>query len=239
MHSKYIRAVDERQKKYDRILAVVRQKTLLIKLSAMQHIYFVRHGTTTLMEANKLQGSINSRLSTAGKREAEQTARALTDVQFDTVLCSPQGRAKETANIICAGKNNEIQILNDLREIDFGWIEGSTQLKPPSKDAGLIERLHLLFRVFLAQLSGESFRRVKKRGEKCWREIKRLHPEGTILIVAHGVILTQIIQFALQRDIMDPKNPVYLKPCNITEIIFKDGCEPEVVRLNSTSHLKK
>jgi probable phosphoglycerate mutase len=191
------------------------------------------------MEANKLQGSINSHLSTAGKREAEQTAQALADVQFDTVLCSPQGRAKETANIICAVKNNEIQIINDLREIDFGWIEGSTQLKPPSKDAGLIERLHLLFRVFIAQLSGESFRRVKKRGEKCWQEISSLYPEGTILVVAHGVILTQIIQYALHRDIVDPENPVYLKPCNITEIIFRDESEAEVIRLNDTDHLKK
>lgn len=215
------------------------KKALLIKLSAMQHIYFVRHGTTTLMEANKLQGSINSQLSAAGKREAEQTAQALADVQFDTVLCSPQGRAKETANIICTGKNNDIRIRNDLREIDFGWIEGSAQLKPPSKDAGLIERLHLLFRVFLAQISGESFRQVKKRGERCWQEINSLYPEGAILIVAHGVILTQIIQSALHKGIMDSENPVYLKPCNITEIIFRDGLEPEVVRLNSTDHLKK
>lgn len=191
------------------------------------------------MEAGKVQGSSDSPLSTAGKREAELTAQALLPVKFDAVFCSPLGRTQETAGIICAPKKNEIKIIEDLREIDFGWFEGKTNFDPPTKDSSLLERLNLLTRVMLSQLSGESFNHVKKRAHLCLQEINQSSPQGTILIVAHGVILTQMLRIILNQEIVNPDKPVYLKPCNITEIVLGDEGEPEILRLNNTDHINK
>ena len=205
----------------------------------MQYIYLVRHGTTEYMETSRVQGATDSPLSARGKREAEQAASALLPVEFDAVFCSPLGRTRETAGIICARKNIKPQIINDLREMDFGRFEGSTHFNLPPGKTGLWKRLSLFVMFIFAQLSGESLKNVKRRAKSALHQIRQRCPEGTILIVAHGMLITCMLgTMPLQNQIEDIKS-LRLKPCNITEIFVEDSGLMKVIRLNATEHLSE
>jgi probable phosphoglycerate mutase len=203
----------------------------------MQHIYLIRHGTTEFMEAMKVQGSTDSPLSAKGRREAQQTSQALSEVNFQAAFCSPLGRTKETAGIICASQKILPEIIDDLREMDFGWYEGSSDFKLPGKGARFLKRMRLLARLVIIQASGERLAHVKKRARESWKVIQQRCPEGSILIVAHGVVLNYLLGALLNKEQHKSIGPVQLKPCSISEILLEDHAEAQILRLNSTNHL--
>jgi probable phosphoglycerate mutase len=91
----------------------------------MQHIYIVRHGTTDWVDDKKIQGDTDIPLNQKGRMQAEKAARALAPIQFDAVYCSPLSRTRETAEIICKSRVRQPEIIEDLREMNFGWFEGT------------------------------------------------------------------------------------------------------------------
>lgn len=203
----------------------------------MQHIYFVRHGTTQGMEALLTQGSTDSPLSFKGRKEAGMAAAALKSITFTAVFCSPLGRTRETAEIICSQKKTPVQIIEDLHEMDFGWLEGGAYFQGYETGVGIWERLGMLAKFIIAQLSGESLMHIKKRALRCWQEIQRRCPEGTILIVAHGVILNYLLKIILPQKQNKEKDFYRFDPCSITELILRENRPVEVVCLNGTGHL--
>lgn len=204
----------------------------------MLHIYLVRHGTTIGLEAGKAQGSMESPLSPTGKREAQQTAQALQPIKFDAVFCSPMGRTRETAQIICAANKCEAIMIDELREMDFGWLEGRPYFSAPGENAGLLEKLGILIKVVIAQLTGERLAHLQKRALIGWQKILNACPEGTILIVSHGVIFNYLISLLISKDQFDAIKPIHLEPCSISEILYKGIGEAEILHLNGTEHLK-
>jgi len=204
----------------------------------MQHLYLVRHRTTEWMDANKIQGSTDSPLSPKGKAEAERTAQALKEIRFDAVYCSPMGRARETAGFIGSASGITPTILDDLREMNFGWYEGSSYFDAPGKGALFFERLGLLAKILIAQISGEPLAHVKKRAFESWEEIRQRCPQGKILVVAHGVIINFLLNLLLTKEEYDAIKPVHFKPCCITELIVDDDHVVKLLRLNDTDHLK-
>ncbi len=203
----------------------------------MQHIFFIRHGTTQDLEAAKVQGATDSPLSRKGRIEAQKTAQALAGIHFDAVFCSPQGRARETANIICAEKSIQPIILNDLREMNFGWLEGGSFFEAPSPHTHFRERLQLYIKIILAQVSGEYSRHVYKRARKSWRIIQQYVPNGRILIVAHGVIGNYFFKAILPKEHFDHLQPILLNTCSISELILNENGSKQIVRINDTQHL--
>jgi broad specificity phosphatase PhoE len=203
----------------------------------MQHIYIVRHGTTEWMEVWKIQGSTNSPLSTQGKREAEKTAQALAGVHFNAVYCSPLGRTRETAAIICRPHNLQPEIVDDLHEMDFGWYEGSPDFSLQTENVSFLRKFQLLTKVFLIQASGERFANVNRRANSSWDFINSQCPQGTILIVAHEVILHYLIGRLVGKEQMEAVNPIHLQPCSITELMLDGKDDARIIRLNDTSHL--
>ena len=65
----------------------------------------VRHGETEWNREDRMQGFLESSLTDKGKAQAanlgEILKTALTGEPAFAILCSPQGRALETAKIIC------------------------------------------------------------------------------------------------------------------------------------------
>ncbi len=204
----------------------------------MQKIYMVRHGTTEWMEIQKIQGSSNSPLSPQGRLEAQKTAQTLAQVKFDAVYCSPLGRTRETAAIICQPGGYQPKIIEDLREMDFGWLEGSADLRIPSGKLDIVVNARWLARIMVIGISGEGFTRVEKRAKKCWEDINRRSPAGTLLIVAHGIILHYLIANLLNAEQRKNNKRIHLQPCSISEIVLEDDGSAGIVRMNDTSHLK-
>ncbi|WP_296428560.1 histidine phosphatase family protein [Yoonia sp.] len=93
---------------------------------AFPELYILRHGETYWNAENRMQGGLNSPLTQTGKTQAARQAALLSgcDLQGFSAICSPQGRAIETAGIAVACHVPMIRTDDRLREIGVGTWQG-------------------------------------------------------------------------------------------------------------------
>jgi len=89
-------------------------------------LYVMRHGQTEWNRERRLQGQVEVALNETGIAQAYETKRRLAAVEFDLILCSPIGRARQTADIINEDRNLEIICDERLMERGFGEYEGGS-----------------------------------------------------------------------------------------------------------------
>jgi probable phosphoglycerate mutase len=87
-------------------------------------IWLVRHGQTAWSLTGQHTGRTNVPLTPAGRRQAEALGRHLAGRSFTLVLTSPLDRARETCRL--AGYGMVVQVMDELREWDYGIYEGRT-----------------------------------------------------------------------------------------------------------------
>ena len=135
-------------------------------------LYILRHGETTWNAENRMQGALNSPLTMKGQTDAARQAAILAplDLTGFMFLCSPQGRAFQTAGIALAGIADHVRTDDRLREIGVGdWsgrlrdelpmpegqdpYMGQYEIAPNGEGAA---RLEVRCRDFLADLKGPS-----------------------------------------------------------------------------------
>ena len=93
-------------------------------MSDRPQIWLVRHGETEWSRTGQHTGRTDVPLTPAGQLQAEALGRQLRGRSFALVLTSPLGRARETGRL--AGYGSTAQIMDDLREWDYGIYEGRT-----------------------------------------------------------------------------------------------------------------
>ena len=109
-------------------------------------IYVVRHGETEWNAAGRRQGRSDSPLTLRGRAQAVAVARALApllaEVECVSIECSPLGRARVTARILC----RELQLPEHalvqaplLAELDQGEWEGLTGVEIEARFPGMRE----------------------------------------------------------------------------------------------------
>jgi len=89
-------------------------------------LILVRHGATDWNQQRRVQGLSNLGLNDTGKRQAEALAQALKNERVDAIYTSPLRRAQETARAISRFHQVEIEILDGLKELDVGEVDGMT-----------------------------------------------------------------------------------------------------------------
>lgn len=87
-------------------------------------LWLARHGETDWSAAGRHTGRTDLPLSPAGEAAAEVLAGALAGRAFGRVLVSPLRRALETCRL--AGFADRAEVVDDLREWDYGEDEGRT-----------------------------------------------------------------------------------------------------------------
>jgi broad specificity phosphatase PhoE len=87
-------------------------------------IVLVRHGETEWSLAGRHTSNTDLPLTEAGRRQASGLGASFSEWSFGLVLCSPLRRARETCEL--AGLGERAEILDDLREWDYGDYEGLT-----------------------------------------------------------------------------------------------------------------
>ncbi len=188
-------------------------------------VFFVRHGETDWNVERRIQGKVNIELNEFGRHLARETAKGLKDIPFDICFTSPLWRAKETAEIILAGRNVPIIEDDRITEMAFGEYEGGCCSK-----AGW--NLPEGFRKFFTDPAhyerpsgGEDFYDMKKRtGEfldsllenEEWKDF-------TILITTHGAALAGILNNVKNEDIADYWGIGVHKNCAVTELESGEG----------------
>lgn len=197
----------------------------------------VRHGETEWIELGLLHGRLDSPLSTTGRRHAQQTAEHLRGECFDALYTSPLGRAVETAAILGQALGLTPEPLAELREMDFGLLEGRPRhLLDAENPAGRL--LRPLARAAVV-LTGESPRRVAQRVSAAVDLLVARHPTGRLLLVTHWSALSHLAAQLLDRDPRAWRHYGPWEPCSLSEIVGVRAPELiwRAVRLNDTSHL--
>lgn len=164
----------------------------------MTTLYIARHGETLWNTEKRMQGHKDSDLSALGLQQAGWLKERLATIPIDAVYSSPCGRAVRTAQIICKGRNLEVQKDFGLIEIGLGLWEGTqigevSQLYPEqSQDFWNAPEQ------FSPTEGGETFTQVQQRISESVLHIVRMHPEQSVLLVSHAVVLKTLMAFMEQ-----------------------------------------
>lgn len=199
-------------------------------------LFLVRHGTTELNTAGMFQGQSDHALSPFGLLQAERLRDRLAGERVDAIYSSDLPRALITAQTISSRHQLEIVPAPELREINYGTVEGLTfpEIKeryPEVANQCVTWSLRLVFP------EGEGIITLKKRINRFLLRLKDHGPHETVLVVAHGgplrVMVCNLLGLRLQhwRQInidLASLSVVHMYPeINILSL------------LNDTSHLKE
>lgn len=145
---------------------------------------WIRHGMTALNERHAYVGSTDEGLSEKGKDALYQLKKILEPV--DKVYASPMKRCIESANVLF--EDQQICVIDNLREIDFGEFEGKT-FEELTNDAR--------YQAYIDSAGESAFPKGESKKEFMERTIKGINellsdsqncqtPLSTIAVVAHG-----------------------------------------------------
>ena len=151
-------------------------------------VYLLRHGQTEWNVASRLQGKLDSPLTEIGRAQAMQQGALLKPIlqKFPnaTILCSPQGRARETAKIALGGQGNTIQPEPRLREITAGSWDGLYLDDIERTHGHLFEQARNSFELMFLAPNGEGELAVIKRCSNLLADIR-----SPVILVTHGATL--------------------------------------------------
>jgi len=150
-------------------------------------LYLIRHGQTDWNAEGRYQGQTDSQLSTLGRAQAGQLARALASHPLAAVYSSPLSRALNTAQAIAAPHGLPVRTVDLLREIGLGVWERLTELEINEKFGRVLE-VRRLDPLGVIPHGGETLAAVQARGMQAVSEIIARHPGETVAAVAHGAV---------------------------------------------------
>lgn len=155
-------------------------------------LYILRHGETEWNRKGLLQGQLESPLTKEGIAQTAAFRAEITALNPHVVYSSHQGRARETAEILTADLQKEIQFNKGLSEMNFGVFQGH--------DWSYIERemseIHDLYRESGPDYTvpeGESHNQFHKRISSTLDEICQNNQGRKVLIISHGGSINKMI----------------------------------------------
>ncbi len=154
----------------------------------MSRLLLVRHGNTELDSASRFWGQADIKLSAEGQRQAECLRDRLAAEKIDVIYTSTLSRAVATAGTIASNRKLKIVPCAELREINFGYVEGLTfeeigQRFPELAEAMANRKAHPGFP------GGESIEDLDRRVGQFLPRLEKHKPEDTVLVVAHSGVL--------------------------------------------------
>jgi len=152
-----------------------------------KELYLLRHGATPL---NGLYvGSTDVSLAEEGREQALRICKTLVPMHIDQVFCSPMKRCRETMELLSL--DTPVEIIDNLREIDFGRWEGHGFEEISTTDQELIENWRINGETFCFP-DGECVKDFNKRVELFSRRVVA-STEERILIIAHGGTIRHLL----------------------------------------------
>ncbi len=162
----------------------------------MAKLFLVRHGETDSHSALRYWGKTDVGLGPVGKQQAEQLRDRLAREQIDYIYSSDLKRALTTAQTIVSTRNLQIIPCSELREIDFGEVEGLNFDEIKTKFPK-IAMMWIEHDPELVYPGGESLSQLEKRTRQFIEHLTEHAGNDNILVVAHsGVLRTLICQLA-------------------------------------------
>ncbi|MFB6986566.1 histidine phosphatase family protein [Streptomyces sp. NPDC056304] len=151
-------------------------------------LLLVRHGQTVWHAENRYAGVSDIALTDEGRRQAERLGEWAVRHPVDAIWTSTVTRAIETAEPACRALGLVPRREYDLRECDFGEVEGRTLTEYAAGDPERA-RQYRADPVAHPFPGAEDPRAAAARGAMALRRIADGHPGQRVLVVAHNTLL--------------------------------------------------
>ncbi len=199
-------------------------------------LMLMRHGETMANRGMRYIGSRDDALTEHGRDQARLLAEALAPVPVTAVYSSPRQRAYQTALPIAASHQLEVQVIDELRESDFGTWEGLSRAEVMTRSAQDAEHLLAWERdSSLAPPAGESLEAMYQRVNAAIISLAEMHPDQTLVLVSHVGPIKAILCAALGLPVSAAFR-IFLDPATISVVDWKQPY-PVVRLVNSHGHL--
>lgn len=205
-------------------------------------VYFVRHGQSQgNLESVHQNGEVP--LSINGRAQAKEVAQRFSNIKIDAIIASDYKRAHDTASEIAKITGHQVETNKLLREIkiptELEGLKYTNQLSVEVRKQ-ILEHLDSPGWKYSDE---ERFEEIVGRAEKFIKELEH-RSEETILCVAHGEIIRNIIMLMILGDeynskiYITNKKHMYLENTSITICEF-DGDEEEwkLITWGDSTHL--
>jgi probable phosphoglycerate mutase len=204
-------------------------------MQPVTRVFMVRHGATVLSAEDRFAGATDVALSDQGREQTRKLAARLSHEKIAAVYTSPLGRTIETAQILAAPLNLEVQTRDGLREINHGRWEGLTRREVEEKfpdEAMEWERDPYTF----APVGGESGLAVTARALPALIDIVRERSGENVLVVSHKATIRLLLSSLLGFDPRRYRDNLDQKPAALNVVDFRDPTRARLTLFNDTSH---
>jgi alpha-ribazole phosphatase/probable phosphoglycerate mutase len=163
----------------------------------MTRFWLIRHGEPAEESRHRCYGSLDVGLSDTGRAQMAEVAGYLDGEPVAVIYASPRSRTFESARILAAARSCPVEVVPDLREIDFGDFEGL----PYDEIAVRYPDLYWQWMATPTEVhfpNGESFSEMRVRVLRAFDSIERERKGQTVAIVSHGGVNRILMARALQ-----------------------------------------
>jgi len=198
-------------------------------------LILIRHGETPYNRDRRYQGHRDTLLTRKGKRQTKEIAFRLKNESLNAIYSSDLKRTRYTAEVINHYHSLKINILPQLREIDFGDWEGKTHDEIQREWGSLLgrwERKPSQIKI----PGGEGIKDLAERVRTTVEKILSDHPGQRVAVITHGGPIRVILSDALGLGLDDWWKTITSN--GGISIIEYQSKKARVLLQNDTSHLK-
>jgi 2,3-bisphosphoglycerate-dependent phosphoglycerate mutase len=203
-------------------------------------LYLIRHGRSNFGWSGTPFATARGEqwdppLSPEGRRQAELLAERLLQMDLDpfVVYASPLRRARETADAFARRVGVDVRVEEDLAEAHIGGWEGVPFEELVEEDPDLAHHVRNQRAIWHRAPGAEREDRFRARVREIVEELLLRHPDGNLLLFAHGGVIN-----AYCGDLLGLAQEMFFLPENTSvNSVDVDGRARTVRFLNDVLHL--
>jgi alpha-ribazole phosphatase len=196
-------------------------------------LVLVRHAEAEASARGRCYGSLDVGLSATGRFQCSSLARMLAPEPVAAVVSSPRVRAVETAVAIAEPHGIEVHVDDDLRELDFGELEGRMY----DEIAASLPELYVAWMTTPTAVrfpGGECYADLRARSLAAVASLHDAYQGQTVVAVTHGGVVRAVLSDVLGI----PDEHIFriaVEPGSVSVFEWVDGV-PVVLGVNAATY---
>ena len=159
-------------------------------------LVLVRHAEPADDARGRCYGRLDVGLSDSGWDQCMRLAAHLAGEPLAAVVCSPLLRARDTAGAIAKPHGLSVVVLDQLRELDFGELEGRTYSEIASSRPELYEQW-MTAPTTVRFPGGERYADLRARVVDAVEGLRATYAGRRVVVVTHGGVVRAVLAEAL------------------------------------------
>lgn len=199
----------------------------------MTTLILVRHATNDWVKKGLLAGwTPGVHLNEEGRAQAQAVGRRLAVLKLAAVYSSPLERALETAQAVAEPQGLAVQMCEGVGEVQYGAWNGQPLRKLYKRPLWASVQVYPSGTRFPG---GESIGEMQARVVAALEEIRAVHPQATVAVVAHADVIKAAVAYYAGVP-LDLFQRLLVSPASVTMIRFS-RFGPRLVLLNDIGKL--